>query len=117
MGDNVEKGRDEIQDDFEEEEHDQGLQNAPDLNTVGGNIMVEPTHINIIYETLPCSNVLFNTYKINANSELVTFFNAFKERYMNSLKDLILNAHLPVIKREDEKKSTASCSILGEHWS
>ena len=79
-----------------EEEHDQGFQNAPDLNAGSVDIMVDLTHINIRYESLPNSNVLFNTYKINVDSKLLSLFKAFKECDMSSLKDLVPNVHLPV---------------------
>ena len=61
--------------------------------------MVKPTIIDMRYKTLHSTIVLFNTYEIKANGKLLSVFKAFEERDMNSLKDLIPNAHFPVSKR------------------
>ena len=63
--------------------------NTPDPNAGSGYIMVQPTQIDMRYETLPSSNMLFNTYEIKVNSKLFALFEVFEEGNMNSLKDLV----------------------------
>ena len=77
-----------------EEENDQGLPNAPDLNARSGDIFVQLTQIDIRYKTFLGSYVLFNAYKIKVYSKLLSIFKAFEEGNMNSLKDLVPIEHI-----------------------